>query len=115
MGDRDELRGMARAALQMPETRYLRHLRSRLSLHNFQRIADDIVRHLPRGRLLDWGAGYGQMSFLLRRRGLRVLGFDYNPQGRGVAIGATALDQGVPLLVDVAPADVKAAKKLLGR
>ena len=103
MGDLDELRGMARAALQMPETRYLRHLRSRLSLHNYQRIADDIVRQQPSGRLLDWGAGFGQMSFLLRRRGLQVIGFDYNPQRRGVAVGTTALDQGVPLVTSDDP------------
>ncbi|HEY3230720.1 MAG TPA: methyltransferase domain-containing protein, partial [Roseiflexaceae bacterium] len=103
MGDLDELRGMARAALQMPETRYLRHLRSRLSLHNYQRIADDVVRHPPRGRLLDWGTGFGQMSFLLRRRGLQVIGFDYNPQRRGIAVGTTALDQDVPLVTSDDP------------
>ena len=40
------------------------------------RIADDIVRQVPRGDVLDWGCGFGQMTYLLRRRGLHVTPFD---------------------------------------
>lgn len=52
------------------------HLDQPISLWNYIRIADDIARQVPQGDLLDWGCGYGQMTYLLKRRELRVTSFD---------------------------------------
>jgi SAM-dependent methyltransferase len=52
------------------------HLDQPIGLWNYIRIANDIVRQAPRGRLLDWGCGYGQMTYLLQRRGFQVTPFD---------------------------------------
>jgi SAM-dependent methyltransferase len=53
------------------------HLDQPIGIWNYIRIADDIARQVPsHAELLDWGCGYGQMSYLLRRRGLSVTSFD---------------------------------------
>jgi SAM-dependent methyltransferase len=52
------------------------HLDNRLGVQNYIRIANDIVRQMPEGHLLDWGCGYGQMTYLLRQRGLTATAFD---------------------------------------
>jgi SAM-dependent methyltransferase len=54
----------------------LGHLDTAASVRRYQRKADDILRVLHSGRLLDWGSFYGQMTFLLSRRGLDVVPFD---------------------------------------
>jgi SAM-dependent methyltransferase len=55
---------------------YFAHLSQPVGVWNYLRIADAIARHLPHGHLLDWGCGYGQMTYLLRRRGLAVTAYD---------------------------------------
>jgi SAM-dependent methyltransferase len=52
------------------------HLDQPLSIWNYIRIANDIAAHVPPARLLDWGCGHGQMTYLLRRRGFEVVAFD---------------------------------------
>lgn len=52
------------------------HLLSRATVLNYIRIADEIKQAMHRGRILDWGCGYGQMSFLLQKRGLGVESYD---------------------------------------
>jgi len=53
------------------------HLSSRASLLNYVRFADEVKRFLrPGGRVLDWGCGLGQVSWLLARRDLAVTSFD---------------------------------------
>jgi SAM-dependent methyltransferase len=52
------------------------HLDQPIGIWNYVRIADDIVQQVPRGDVLDWGCGYGQMTYLLKRRGLNVTSFD---------------------------------------
>src|ERR1700690_1269733 len=52
------------------------NLRSGPQMREYVAIADRIARELP-GRVLDWGCGHGQMTSLLRRRGLEVEAFDY--------------------------------------
>ena len=54
----------------------LHHLSTPLGRANYLRKADT-VKHLKPdgGRLLDWGCGYGQMSFLLRNRGFEVVSY----------------------------------------
>jgi SAM-dependent methyltransferase len=55
---------------------YFAHLRQPIGVWNYLQIADRIVRQLPAGHLLDWGCGYGQMTYLLRQRGLHVTAYD---------------------------------------
>jgi SAM-dependent methyltransferase len=52
------------------------HLDQPIGLWNYIRIANDAARQAPPGRLLDWGCGYGQMTYLLQRRGFQVTPFD---------------------------------------
>lgn len=49
----------------------------------YQAIVARIARDRP-GRLLDWGAGFGQVSALLHRAGVDVTAFDYQPGAKGV-------------------------------
>ncbi len=56
------------------------HFLSRVTVLDYIRIADEIAQRMPRGRILDWGCGFGQVSFLLARRGLNVASYDYGPQ-----------------------------------
>jgi SAM-dependent methyltransferase len=54
------------------------NLRHALQLREYCGIADRIARDRP-GRMLDWGCGFGQMTALLRDRGLDVEAFDFRP------------------------------------
>ncbi|HEU5012374.1 MAG TPA: class I SAM-dependent methyltransferase [Roseiflexaceae bacterium] len=55
---------------------YFAHLSQPVGVWNYGRIADAIAGYLPRGHMLDWGCGYGQMTYLLKRRGLEVTSYD---------------------------------------
>lgn len=53
------------------------YLSAESALLNYIRMADEIAQYAPPGaRLLDWGAGQGQMSLLLQRRGFEVTSYD---------------------------------------
>jgi SAM-dependent methyltransferase len=52
------------------------HLDQPVGIWNYIRIANEIAAAVPRGRVLDWGCGLGQMTWLLRRRGFEVTAFD---------------------------------------
>jgi SAM-dependent methyltransferase len=56
------------------------HLDGPAAAYNYVRIADLVSAHCSRSSeqwpILDWGCGYGQVSWLLRRRGLDVLSYD---------------------------------------
>lgn len=55
----------------------VRHLDNLGNIRRYQRKADEIATRMHgAGRLLDWGALYGQMTFLLRRRGIEAVPFD---------------------------------------
>lgn len=54
----------------------LRNLASRVTLLDYVRIADAVARRVRGGRILDWGCGFGHMSYLLRRRSFDVVSFD---------------------------------------
>jgi ubiquinone/menaquinone biosynthesis C-methylase UbiE len=54
------------------------HLRSPLQTRQYELLADDLAARAP-GTVLDWGCGYGQISALLRERGVDVTSFDYRP------------------------------------
>jgi SAM-dependent methyltransferase len=52
------------------------HLDQPIGIRNYLRIANDISGTVPPGRVLDWGCGFGQMTYLLTRRGFEVTAFD---------------------------------------
>jgi len=56
------------------------HLDQPIGIWNYIRIANEIAERIPSGRLLDWGCGFGQMTYLLRRRGFDVTAFDVGPE-----------------------------------
>ena len=65
----------ARAGLALGLTHFI-HLDQPIGIRNYLRIADDIAEHVAPARMLDWGCGFGQMTYLLRRRGFDVTPFD---------------------------------------
>jgi SAM-dependent methyltransferase len=58
---------------------HFQHLDQPIGILNYIRIANEIAAAVPAGRLLDWGCGFGQMTYLLRRRGFDVVPFDVGP------------------------------------
>ena len=70
---------------------YRVHLQSPFSVANYIRIADEVAQLAwreqqragiaGRPRVLDWGAGFGQVSYLLAGRGLEVTSYDIGPPG----------------------------------
>lgn len=56
----------------------LNHLDAPMGAYNYIRMADLIIRHMKGedGKFLDWGAGYGQITWLLRNRGLNASGYN---------------------------------------
>jgi SAM-dependent methyltransferase len=65
------------------------NLRSGPQMLEYEAIADRIAGDRP-GHLLDWGCGWGQVSDLLRRRGLRVSAYEYG--GEDAPDAPVALD-----------------------
>jgi SAM-dependent methyltransferase len=60
------------------------HLDQPIGILSYIRIADAIAGRVPVGELLDWGCGWGQMTYLLRRRGFRVTAYDVgDPDAEG--------------------------------
>ena len=57
------------------------HLDQPVGVWTYIRIANEIERTVPPGRVLDWGCGFGQMTYLLRRRGFEVVPYDVRPAG----------------------------------
>lgn len=54
--------------------RHVSNLLNRFAICDYQQMADEIEALANGGRLLDWGCGYGHMSWLLRRRRFAVVG-----------------------------------------
>lgn len=50
---------------------------AKMTALDYIRLVNEIKATLPKGLVLDWGCGLGQMSFLLQRRGYRVRSFDF--------------------------------------
>jgi SAM-dependent methyltransferase len=73
--DFDFLLATARAGRKQGLDHFI-HLDQPVGILNYIRIANDIAARVPAGRLLDWGCGLGQMTWLLRRRGFDVVPFD---------------------------------------
>jgi SAM-dependent methyltransferase len=68
------LRDNARIGLALKLPAFI-HLDQPIGVWNYIRIANDVARQAA-GTLLDWGCGYGQMTYLLRQRGFQVTSFD---------------------------------------
>jgi len=73
------------------------HLDQPIGIWNYIRIANDIAEHVPCGRLLDWGCGLGQMTYLLRRRGFDVV--PYEMLGTAEALPELPLTREVQIVV----------------
>ncbi len=58
------------------------NVRSALQMREYAAIADRIAADRP-DRVLDWGCGFGQMSYLLGRRGVEVEPYDVDPDAPG--------------------------------
>jgi len=67
------LRDCARRSAAMGNE-HVSNLTNRFSIDDYREMADEIKNVAGAGRLLDWGCGYGHMSYLLRRRGFEVTG-----------------------------------------
>jgi len=79
--DFDFLLHNARAGLAKGLSNFV-HLDQPIGIWNYIRIANDIAAQLPpNARVLDWGCGMGQMTYLMRRRGLDVVAYDVRPVG----------------------------------
>ncbi len=58
------------------------NLRAGAQVREYEAIADRIAAG-HHGRVLDWGCGYGQMTDLMRRRGIDAVAFNYDPHFDG--------------------------------
>lgn len=81
--DFDFLMANAREARAQGVADFL-HLDQPVGIWNYIRIANEIAASVPRGRLLDWGCGFGQMTYLLRRRAFDVTAFDVGPADKAL-------------------------------
>jgi 2-polyprenyl-3-methyl-5-hydroxy-6-metoxy-1,4-benzoquinol methylase len=76
------------------------NIASPVGLAQYVDIAAEIAASVRGGRVLDWGAGWGQTSLLLRAHGARVVAYDVEDKG-----AATGLlhGTGVPYVVSAGP------------
>jgi 2-polyprenyl-3-methyl-5-hydroxy-6-metoxy-1,4-benzoquinol methylase len=74
------------------------NIASPMGLAQYLAIAAEVAAWVGRGRLLDWGAGWGQTSLLLRAYGVHVVAYDVEDKGT-----ATGLLRGVDIPYVVTP------------
>ncbi|MFC1588379.1 class I SAM-dependent methyltransferase [Planctomycetota bacterium] len=60
----------------------LDHLRNDLGVQKYIDITLAIKRELSTGNVLDWGCGFGQLSYLLKKAGLEVQSYDLEKRGK---------------------------------
>jgi ubiquinone/menaquinone biosynthesis C-methylase UbiE len=65
----------SRAVTDLKASPYDANLRSAPQMLMYEELARDVARRKP-GRLLDWGCGWGQVTMLLRERGVDVTAFE---------------------------------------
>ncbi|MFA5047530.1 MAG: class I SAM-dependent methyltransferase [Patescibacteria group bacterium] len=63
-------------SMLLKNVQFSQNLTLSINILNYLRIANDVKKNLPNGSILDWGCGFGQMTYLLRRRGLECHPFD---------------------------------------
>ncbi len=76
------------------------NIASPIGLAQYVAIAAEIAAWAGQGRVLDWGAGWGQTSLLLRARGVRVVAYDVEDKG---AASGLLQDADVPYVVSPGP------------
>lgn len=79
MNETDLIMRQALAA-HLDSSQYGLHLSSRINVLTYVRFADEIKSKMSSGNILDWGCGFGQMSFLLQQRNLQVSSYDIADQ-----------------------------------
>jgi 2-polyprenyl-3-methyl-5-hydroxy-6-metoxy-1,4-benzoquinol methylase len=77
------------------------NIASPMGLAQYVGIAAEIAAWVGPGRVLDWGAGWGQTSLLLRAHGARVVAYDVEDKGAATRLLAGA---DVPYVVSAGPA-----------
>jgi SAM-dependent methyltransferase len=70
-----ELLNSARCGIKMGNND-LAHLSNMTAINNYARIADEIKEFMANGSILDWGCGYGHMTYLLKKRLFNVTGYE---------------------------------------
>jgi SAM-dependent methyltransferase len=76
------------------------NIASPIGLAQYVQISLEVAAWVGPGEVLDWGAGWGQTSLLLRARGTRVVAYDVEDKG---AARGLLRDGGVPYVVDPGP------------
>jgi 2-polyprenyl-3-methyl-5-hydroxy-6-metoxy-1,4-benzoquinol methylase len=76
------------------------NIASPIGLAQYLAIAAEVAAWVRRGRALDWGAGWGQTSLLLRAHGVRVVAYDVEDKG---AAAGLLQDAEVPYVVTPGP------------
>jgi SAM-dependent methyltransferase len=61
---------------------YFTHLDQPISIWNYIRIANDLSEQIEPSDILDWGCGFGQMTYLLKTRGFSVTSFEIGETGK---------------------------------
>jgi ubiquinone/menaquinone biosynthesis C-methylase UbiE len=59
---------------------------SAVGVAQYVAIAAEVARKMGHGRVLDWGAGWGQTSLLLRAHGLDVVAYDVEDKGTAAGL-----------------------------
>jgi SAM-dependent methyltransferase len=71
------LRQFYKAGMQTPEASLLDHLSNDVSLRSYLNKGLEMAERLPKGaHVLDWGAGFGQMTYILTKLGFVVTPYD---------------------------------------
>jgi SAM-dependent methyltransferase len=76
------------------------NIASPIGLAQYVAIAAEVATWAGEGRVLDWGAGWGQTSLLLRAQGVRVVAYDVEDKG---AAGGLLEGADVPYVVSPGP------------
>lgn len=76
------------------------NIASPMGLAQYQAIAAEVSAWVRGGRVLDWGAGWGQTSLLLRAHGSRAVAYDVEDKG---AAAGLLRDAEVPYVVTSGP------------
>jgi 2-polyprenyl-3-methyl-5-hydroxy-6-metoxy-1,4-benzoquinol methylase len=76
------------------------NIASPIGLAQYVAIAAEVAAWVQGGRVLDWGAGWGQTSLLLRAHAARVIAYDVEDKGAAAGLLRGA---GVPYVVSPGP------------
>jgi SAM-dependent methyltransferase len=95
---RSRIRDFGRRALAT--RRECSNVASEVGIAQYVAIAEEVAAWAGSGRVLDWGAGWGQTSLLLRAHGLSIVAYDVEDKGAAQGLLADSL---VPYIVTPGP------------